>query len=253
MIRNQPVILFSGGLDSFCMYTKTKKEAERNNTPLPLLVYFHLGLPENDKELEFMKELELYKDIIVNYNFKLADWKLMNEVLPFRNVHLVLGGFHYGSKIYLGATASSTNNDKSQEFATKLLDVAKMISINPEKNPEGLLQEDMEILLPFRNKSKTQFIKEYLDDGGSVSELIKTRSCYSGETSNSQECGKCASCMRKYVAFVNNDLPVNMKHDITLKELQTERLRAHDLLHKQVAQDTQDCIQKYITNFNKNL
>lgn len=237
MERNQPVILFSGGLDSFCMYNKVKRES----TIPPKLVYFHLGLPENDKELEHMKDLELYKDLIVNYNFKLKDWKLPNEVLPFRNVHLVLGGFHYGSKIYLGATASSTNRDKREQFAEKLLDLAKFISHEPHKNPDGLLEEDMEIMLPFANKSKTQFVAEYLEHGD-ASEILKTRSCYDGET---QECGRCASCMRKYVAFKNNNLPVNMTHKITFKELTHEAARAKSLGHTQVYLDTIQAMQIY--------
>ena len=234
MLRNQPVILFSGGLDSFCMYQKVKKES---SIP-PKLVYFHLGLPENDQELKHMKKLKLYDDLIVNYNFRLKDWKLPNEVLPFRNVHLVLGAFHYGSKVYLGATASSTNRDKREQFAEKLLDLAKFISHEPHKNPEGLFAEDMEIMLPFADKTKTQFIKEYLEYGD-PEELLKTRSCYAGDD---KECGKCASCIRKFVALTNNGLPMETEHQITIEDLEKEKERAESLGHIQVAKDTENCI-----------
>ena len=235
MDRKDIAVLFSGGLDSFCMYYKYKN-AGHNVIP----IYFHLGLPENDKELKYMKSLDLYKDLIVNYNFKLADWKLDNEVLPFRNVHLVLGGFHYAPRVALGATASSTNRDKRSEFAGKLLDLAKFISFEPNKNPKGLRFVDMEILLPFEHKTKTEFIREYLKTG-SANELLKTRSCYKGEE---EECGKCASCMRKFVALTNNNLPVRMTHKITKEELEVEEARAEAVGHHQVAVDTRKCITK---------
>ena len=42
---------------------------------------------------------------------------------------------------------------------------------------------------------------EYLKHGGSTEALLKTRSCYSDEDG---ECGKCRSCIRKFVALKLN-------------------------------------------------
>ena len=68
------------------------------------------------------------------------------------------------------------------------------------KNPIPSL--DCAILtIPYRDYTKTQLIGRYLKEGGSVSALLKTRSCYSSEEG---ECGKCRSCVRKYTALKLN-------------------------------------------------
>lgn len=192
------VVLYSGGLDSFCMASTVKPD---------LLVYFDIGLPEQQAEMEHIKAMEEAKalpaPIVFDNRFSLAKYKLANEVMPFRNLFFVAAGFTYGDKLYLGKTASSRNLDKNATFAAKALDVLKYISQNPDKNPEGLRAENMEILLPFDNKTKSQFVAEYLERGDNVGHLLMTRSCYKPY---GKECGACQSCIRKSIALVNNGL-----------------------------------------------
>lgn len=192
------IVLYSGGLDSFCMASLVKPD---------LLVYFDTGLPEQAAEIEHIKAMEsagaLPAPIVFDTRFTLAPYKLANEVMPFRNLFFVAAGFTYGDKIYLGKTASSRNLDKNATFAAKALDVLKYVSQNPDKNPEGLREENMEILLPFDKRTKSMFVEDFLKNGGNVEHLLMTRSCYKP---HGKECGACQSCIRKSIALVNNSL-----------------------------------------------
>lgn len=194
------VVLYSGGLDSFCLAHAVKPD---------VLVFFNIGLPENDVEMWNIQRMEgmgiLPAPVVYDFRFDLAAYKLPNEVLPFRNLFFIAAGFTYGSKVYLGKTASSRNLDKDPIFAAKALDVLKYVCQKPEKNPPGLLMEEMEILLPFDKKTKSMFLREYLENGGSLQNVLLTRSCYRPD---GQECGECQSCIRKSIALINNGVDI---------------------------------------------
>ena len=194
------VVLFSGGLDSFCLAHLVKPD---------LLLYFDAGLPEQRYEAgrihTLAEEGRLPAPLIFDHRYKLADHKLQNETLPFRNLLFITGAFSYGDKVYLGKTASSRHLDKNATFAAKLIDVLKYVSQDPLGNRPGLLMENMEILLPFDKETKSDFLCAYLNTGGSVESVRMTRSCY---RPYGKECGQCQSCIRKSIAFVNNDIPI---------------------------------------------
>jgi 7-cyano-7-deazaguanine synthase len=195
------VVLYSGGLDSFCLAHAVQPD---------LLVYFDIGLPEQQYEQAAIQAMHnvgaLPAPIVFDTRFHLAPYKLENEVMPFRNLFFLAGGFTYGDKLYLGKTASSRNLDKNSTFAAKALDVLKYVSQNPAGNPPGLLAENMEILLPFDTKTKSQFLSEFISNGGNLEHLRMSRSCYKP---HGKECGKCQSCIRKSIAFVNNNLAID--------------------------------------------
>lgn len=192
------VALYSGGLDSFCLAHKVKPD---------ILLYYNVGLPENLPEMVAIRSLMdiggLPAPVTFDDRYHLAPYKLPNEVMPFRNLLFIAGAFTYGSIVYLGKTASSTNLDKDTTFAEKALDVLKYISSDPRKNPPHLRAQDMRIEMPFDKKTKSQFVAEFITDGGNVDHLLKTRSCYKP---HGKECGKCVSCVRKSIALVNNGL-----------------------------------------------
>lgn len=192
------VALYSGGLDSFCLAHKVKPD---------ILLYYNVGLPENKPEMAAICALMdingLPAPVTFDDRYHLAPYKLQNEVMPFRNLLFIAGAFTYGSIVYLGKTASSTNLDKDTTFAEKALDVLKYVSSDPRKNPPHLREHDMRIEMPFDKKTKSQFVAEFIADGGNVDHLLKTRSCYKPY---GKECGECVSCVRKSIALVNNGL-----------------------------------------------
>jgi 7-cyano-7-deazaguanine synthase in queuosine biosynthesis len=211
------VVLYSGGLDSFCMAHAVKPD---------LLLYFDIGLPEQQEEMKAISKMSnlgtLSAPVFFDSRFRLAGTKLENEVLPFRNLYFIIAAFCFGSKIYLGKTASSRNLDKDPVFAAKALDVCKYISQNPAKNPKGLLVEDMEIILPFDLKTKSTFLGEFIDAGGNLDHLLMTRSCYKPY---GQECGVCQSCIRKSIALVNNGIAIEGRFEANPMQFYAQQLQ----------------------------
>ena len=200
-VKGKKIVLYSGGLDSFCMAHHVKPD---------LLLYFDTGLSEQIMERRRIVNLidahGLPAPILFDDRFNLARYKLPNETMPFRNLFFIAAAFTYGDKIYLGKTASSRHLDKNATFANKALNVLKYVSQIPNDNPPGLIANDMEIVLPFDNKTKSKFLSEYLCSDGSIEHLMMTRSCYRAE---GLECGRCISCVRKAIAFINNGLPID--------------------------------------------
>jgi len=196
------IVLFSGGVDSYCLSHAVDAD---------LLVYFPLGLPENERELETLHSFrKLPAPLKVDDRFMLADQKLPNETLPMRNIFLIMGAMYYGPEVYLAATSSSTNRDKNPTFGGKLTDLLQYVLNDPTRNPEGILPQDIAIKMPFKTKTKSKFVAEHIAAFGRTTELLNTRSCYAG---GDKECGVCQSCIRKFMAFINNDLPCDFEED----------------------------------------
>lgn len=228
---NKKVVLYSGGLDSFCLAHKVNPDVR---------LYFDLGLPENKKEIETIQQISAPGELIISDIFKLSEFKLENEVLPFRNLFLVTAAMYYGSEVYLGSTAADIIRDNNSIFAAKLTDLLKYISNDPNKNPEHLRSESIKIKTPFADKTKTQFVREYIENGGNVSLLLQTRSCYKD---SDVECGECESCIKKFIAFTNNYLTTTFKKNPALL-LQ----KRYDLVKEQnrplVLHEIKSCLEK---------
>lgn len=199
------VVLYSGGLDSFCLADAVQPD---------LLLYFDTGLPEQQREITALRNQEkadiLAAPLTIDTRFHLAPHKLANEVMPFRNLYFLAGAFSYGDTLYLGKTASSQNLDKNASFASMALQVLRYVSQNRDKNPPGLVAENMTINLPFDEKTKSMFVGEYLTKDPRrqqkrLAALLQTRSCYAPGT---LECGVCQSCIRKSIALVNNNIDI---------------------------------------------
>jgi cytidine deaminase len=61
--------------------------------------------------------------------------------------------------------------------------------------------------MPFKEMTKTDLVRKYLDSGASVNDLLfKSCSCYEG---TNKPCGICRSCLRKYVALELNKVKTN--------------------------------------------
>ena len=56
---------------------------------------------------------------------------------------------------------------------------------------------------PFKDKTKTELVREYVQQGGSIEELLTSYSCYEGGEKHS---GQCKACFRKWVSLVNNKI-----------------------------------------------
>ena len=68
---------------------------------------------------------------------------------------------------------------------------------------------------PLKTYSKGGCVDKYLKMGFQPLNLLKkSKSCYAGDNSG---CGKCRSCLRKYVAIYNGDriLAEKLRHEMT--------------------------------------
>lgn len=194
MINNKrtKVLLYSGGMDSWLI----------NQIINPDIVLF-VRIHTSNNEMEYQKILDLQKKGKIRDNFKIIDLDiseferpLENYFLPLRNLHFVTLAAHYGTDIYLGATGSSTHFDKNTTFAEKSADVISYLLSESKEGP-------VKVLLPYKDTTKTELLKLYLEHGGDIEEAYtSTVSCYTPK--NNKPCMECTSCMSKFVAFYNN-------------------------------------------------
>ena len=185
------VLLISSGIDSHC--------AQYLSNP-DVMVYFDTGQELCKQEIKAIRSQEYGDKVIVDNRFKLDDQVLPNDILPMRNAFFALAGAYYGDIIILVATAGDTTNDKDEPFVGYMNVLFEHMFSNKLKNPIPSLDGAI-LTIPYRDYTKTQLIGRYLKEGGSVSALLQTRSCYSSEEG---ECGKCRSCVRKYTALKLN-------------------------------------------------
>jgi 7-cyano-7-deazaguanine synthase in queuosine biosynthesis len=86
-------------------------------------------------------------------------------------------------------------------FAQKASDVISYLQSEKNEGP-------VNIVLPFKDKTKTELLKMYLEQGGDINKAYnETISCYNPV--NGSSCMSCSSCMSKFVAFYNNGYKFN--------------------------------------------
>lgn len=187
------VLLYSGGMDSWLIDHLIKPDTI-------LFVRIHTA----NNEVEYAKLLKLVEEgkidttrlNVVDYDLSEYERPSQNYFLPLRNLHFVTLAAHYGNEIYLGATGSSTHYDKTTLFAEKAGDVISYLLSETKEGP-------VVVKLPFRDTTKTELLKMFVDNGGNIEEAYNaTVSCYN--PTNGKPCMSCTSCTSKFAAFYNN-------------------------------------------------
>ena len=187
------VLLYSGGMDSWLIDKIWKPDVK---------LFIRIHTPNN--ELEYKRLCYLIEQGIVDKNsVEIVEMDLsrferpdQNYFLPLRNLHFVTMAAHYGDEICLGATGSSTHFDKNETFASKAGDVISYLQSEKGEGP-------VKIVLPFKDKTKTELLRMYLEQGGDIEKAYReTVSCYTPK--DGKPCMACTSCMSKFVAFYNN-------------------------------------------------
>ena len=182
------VLLYSGGMDSWLIDKLWKPDVK---------LFFDIGTPNCQQELERVKK----RNDVEIIKFPLAQFEQPqnNYYLPLRNLHFVAYAAHYGDTICLGATGSSTHKDKNDVFGNLCEN-----AINYLLSEDSTRTEPVKIVMPYRGKSKTEILAEYLMQGGDIEECYNaTFSCYN-PTHDGKPCMNCTSCLSKFTAFYNN-------------------------------------------------
>lgn len=189
------VLLYSGGMDSWLIDKIIKPD---------ILLFIRIHTANNETEYNKLKYLIDKGKLGNDGRLKILDYDLSkferpeeNYFLPLRNLHFVTLASHFGDEIYLGATGSSTHFDKNETFAEKSADVISYLLSEKNEGP-------VTIKLPFKDTTKTELLKMFIDKGGDIEEAYNsTVSCYN--PINDKPCMSCTSCMSKFAAFYNND------------------------------------------------
>lgn len=190
-------IMYSSGLDSFIMHQYARAKGYD-----PVCIYLDLGHPYAEKEKASMLRESPWQPKVevldMRTLYSLIQSRLSNQIIPGRNLLLATVGAMFSGRVWLGALDGEQlgkEHDKSPKFfndATALLTYT-----NEFFTPETIVEA------PFANMSKSETIRWALDTGVPLYELFATSTCYSGEE---HKCGKCLSCVKRYMAFLANDI-----------------------------------------------
>lgn len=208
------MLLYSGGLDSFCAWRLLREGFAREHWraggflngergPLAAL-YVRLGHRYEAQELAAICRLQDRLPSLAGNLFTrdapMGDYEAPDAFIPQRNVLLATVAAQDADVIYLGALRGESSRDKSGRF---LRDTSRLLSYT-----HG---ERIVVAAPFRHLTKRRLFALYLrafpDEYAANATWRETRSCYGAEhLPGLAGCGACMACFRRWVAVSGNGL-----------------------------------------------
>ncbi len=205
------VVIYSGGMDSFTILNKAKREGhslypltfnygQKHSKEIDFAsrVCEELGLPHKVIDITAINQLLLSSSLTSAQDIPeghYADSNMMSTVVPNRNMILLSLAIGYAvdikaSKVYYGAHSGdhAIYPDCRPEFVHAMNEVAKIANYDP-----------VEIVTPYIDTDKIGILKDGLSMGLDYS---NTWTCYNGRE---KACGKCGSCVERLEAFFEND------------------------------------------------
>ena len=192
-IRGKSVLLYSGGMDSLMIDYLLKPDVLLN-------ISMNSNYDTRERESFPDKEIIFLDDVI-----DLSRYERDDAIVPNRNAHLVLLASHYGETIWLGSVSGDRSFDKDQEFYMHM----ETLLNHMWQTQHWTEERRFEIYSPFKDRTKTDLVDEYLMKGGTEESLLKSYSCYEGEE---KHCGHCKACFRKWVALENNGIITGVEY-----------------------------------------
>jgi 7-cyano-7-deazaguanine synthase in queuosine biosynthesis len=184
-IMNKQVILYSGGMDSFILASMY---------PDAMKLYVDVNSKYSEKELAFLPG-----DVVRSHDLNLAEYERDDAIIPARNMFLALIAAQYGEHIMLGATHGDLSTDKDENWASMATSILRYMFSGKHFQPA----RDMQVLLPIKDKTKAELVRQYQLAGHDAQALLQTVSCYHPQH---KHCGACKSCLRKWVALEYNHI-----------------------------------------------
>ncbi len=175
------VLLYSGGLDSYIISKLWKPDVK---------LYIDYKTKQNELEIK-----HLPSDVIVK-EINLGEYTENDglNTIPLRNLIFSAIAVNYGDIIAIGGLKSDLHYDKKPEFAKQSTELFNSV-LNKERS-----HRNIEIVIPFADYTKTQLLKEYLNQGGTIEELnINSWSCHTPV--NDKPCGQCQACKARQKAI----------------------------------------------------
>lgn len=197
------VLLFSGGIDSFCAYHYLDK---------PQTVYFDLKTPYTQKEIKVIKKL--IPETIIDNSLNLGSRQIGEKAyVPFRNLYLAMLAVKYDDTVVIAGVKDDDVSDKNEPIFEKFSELLSEL--------EG---REINVISPFWGMTKEHVIEWYLEEH-SPDDLLKTVSCYSIEDTN--YCGMCPSCFRKWCALKANNINLDFHNKVLMENYYNKALNNH--------------------------
>ena len=197
-IKNKSVLLFSGGMDSVIFNKLLNPD---------ILLYINSGVNYESEEKRCLsnlisnKYIDKKKLIILDNVVNLSKFERDDKIVPNRNAVLMMIASLYGETLYLGSVSGDRSFDKDEKFyklIKKLLD-------HMWEEQHWTEKREFKILSPYKNTTKTELVKKYLELNNDPESLFVSFSCYDPV---SFPCGQCKPCFRKWVSLINNDIKI---------------------------------------------
>ena len=187
-VRNKTVLLYSGGMDSLIIDQIMKPD-----------VLLNISMDSNYDKRERLSMKYDDRMIFLDDVLNLGQYERDDAIIPNRNAHLVLLASHYGETILLGSVSGDRSFDKDEKFYMRMEDL-----LNHMWQEQHWTEErKFEVYSPYKDKTKTELVKEFLENEGQVTALAESYSCYEG---GEKHCGTCKACFRKWVSLENNGI-----------------------------------------------
>ena len=191
-VRGKTVLLFSGGQDSLIINYIMKPD---------VLLNISMNSNYDKTERATFDSIGIDSDKLVNLDevMNLGMFERDDAIIPNRNAHLTLLASHFGETIWLGSVHGDRSFDKDEKFYTRMEDLLNHMW----QDQHWTEKRTFSISSPFKDRTKTDLVEEYLDRKGNPIYLYNSYSCYEGKE---QHCGQCKACFRKWVSMENNGL-----------------------------------------------
>ncbi|GAA1029151.1 MULTISPECIES: 7-cyano-7-deazaguanine synthase [Amycolatopsis] len=188
------ILLCGGGIDSFVAWHYLGR---------PQALYFDLGDRNRDQEYRALDTLARRHGIrlAVSRELDLGSWELQDGVIPLRQLHLVALACHRADTVWCVAVKRNRGADKSSVTFERL---SELIS--------QAVGRQVRVDSPFRDMTKTEVVRWYVDQSLPVDDLICTHSCMKPKNTL-LHCGRCVGCVRRWVALANNGIEAPFAED----------------------------------------
>lgn len=188
------ILLCGGGIDSFVAWHYLGK---------PQALYFDLGDRNRDHEYRALDTLARRHGIrlAVSRELDLGSWELQDGVIPLRHLHLVALACHRADTVWCVAVKGNRGADKNSAVFERLSDLISEAA-----------GRDVRVDSPFRDMTKTEVVRWYVDQSLPVDDLICTHSCMKPKNTLFH-CGRCAGCVRRWAALANNGIEAPFAED----------------------------------------
>jgi 7-cyano-7-deazaguanine synthase len=189
------LLLFSAGLDSFPAWHFLGK---------PRALYFDSGHYGRQQEIDTVRTLAAAHGMDLEISAELdlsARATVQGDLIPFRNVLFAMLAAFRADVIWCIGVKGDHTADKSPEAFARMSEVLTEFAGRP-----------IRVDSPFWDKTKTEIVAWYLAAGLPVEGLLQTFSCATPGDAF-VHCGRCPSCLRRWIALVNNGITGTFAHD----------------------------------------